>query len=113
MTHDIQDVSLLSVGSNMSSQITTHSSNIPRHVDNQDFEVDISVTPSGECVTPEGDGDDCTIVTGDMRVTSREAVIQESSSRGSDASSDEDDGPPECLFCWYYDNDPGKCHRHG
>ena len=32
MTHDLQDVSLLSVGSSMSSQITTHTSNTPRHV---------------------------------------------------------------------------------
>ena len=111
MTHDLQDVSILSVGRRMSSPITAHTSNIPRHVENPDFELDTSVTPSGECVTPEDD--DCRTVTGDRRVTSHEAVVQESSSRGSDASSDDDDGPPECLFCWYYDNDPGKCHKHG
>ena len=67
---------------------------IPRHVDTPDVDLGTSVTPSGE-------RGDCRFVTGDRRVTSREAVIQESSSRGSDASSDDDDGPPECLFCWY------------
>ena len=110
-TREPQDVSLLSVGSSMSSPITAHTSNIPRHVDTPDVDLGTSVTSSSECVTPEGG--DCRLVTGDRRVTSRDDVVQESSSRGSDASSDYDDGPPECLFCWYYDNDPGKCHKHG
>ena len=37
----------------------------------------------------------------------------DSSSISDKNSPDDDEGPPNCWFCWYYDHDPGKCHKHG
>ena len=37
----------------------------------------------------------------------------DSSSISDKNSPGDDEGPPNCWFCWYYDHDPGKCHKHG